>query len=84
MKKIEEIKGSCCPACTSIEKCKPLNNEEKNYKWSQECCEKCYDTACTQSPFYILSLIRNSKREKKDFNIFRDYHEEALRTILSF
>ena len=84
MKRNEEIKGSCCSACTNIEKCKPLSNEEKNYKWSKNCCERCYDTSCTQSPFYILSLIRNNVKGEKDINVFRDYREEALRTILSF
>ena len=81
-----EDKNECCPACTSNEICKTYNTDEKNFKWSKDCCEKCVDVTCLQNPFYIISLSQNNKNEKKyiDNIIFKDYYEEALKTILSF
>jgi len=78
------VEKECCPECTNIEACKPYE-EKKSYKWSKECCEKCNDTTCSQSPFYILGLVQNDKKERKDLD--RDtteyYVEEALKNILS-
>lgn len=84
--KYAEGKNECCPACTTSEICKTHDTGEKGYKWSKDCCEKCADTTCLQNSFYIISLTQSSGNEKKglDRKIFKDYYDEALKTILSF
>lgn len=85
---IEKLKkdDECCPNCSNIEACRTYgrSGDKSNpeiYRWSEGCCEKCTDIICFQNPLYVMDLLRK-ERLKSGEDASKDYHNEALQTIL--